>query len=194
MASEIVSGSLDAEYPVAGIDNDTQGFRDNFSIIKTGLSTAAAEISQLQGNTARLDQSNDFNGSQISDAELAEITEKTYASGILEAGVEVQFANGHYQTFTIGPGAAPTVTFDLVGWPQREGYAKITVAFKGTGTGTAERNILITSPNSSSIKKSENYPVTVTVDIGTADPVIIEFWTANQGNTVYANYLGKFTE
>ena len=48
MASNIISDTIDATYPVAGVDNDTQGFRDNFSIIKTGLNTANSEKSRLQ--------------------------------------------------------------------------------------------------------------------------------------------------
>jgi len=35
MASSIVTTGIDATYPVAGQDNDSQGFRDNFSQIKT---------------------------------------------------------------------------------------------------------------------------------------------------------------
>ena len=34
MASSIVTTGIDATYPVAGQDNDSQGFRDNFSQIK----------------------------------------------------------------------------------------------------------------------------------------------------------------
>jgi len=30
MASQIIPETIDAQYPVAGQDNDTQGFRDNF--------------------------------------------------------------------------------------------------------------------------------------------------------------------
>ena len=40
MASNIISSTIDGTYPVAGVDNDTQGFRDNFTVIKTGLATA----------------------------------------------------------------------------------------------------------------------------------------------------------
>ena len=53
MASNITSGTIDGAYPVAGVDNDTQGFRDNFTIIKTGLATAASEITSLQANTPK---------------------------------------------------------------------------------------------------------------------------------------------
>ena len=40
MASNIVADTIDDTYPVAGQDNDSQGFRDNFSQIQTGLETA----------------------------------------------------------------------------------------------------------------------------------------------------------
>ena len=34
MASNIDNTSIDATYPIAGQDNDSQGFRDNFTVIK----------------------------------------------------------------------------------------------------------------------------------------------------------------
>ena len=54
MASNIISSTIDNTFPIAGVDNDTQGFRDNFTVIKTGLSTANSEISTLQSTTAKL--------------------------------------------------------------------------------------------------------------------------------------------
>ena len=44
MASTIISATIDGTYPVAGQDNDSQGFRDNFTIIKTGLATATLKL------------------------------------------------------------------------------------------------------------------------------------------------------
>ena len=32
--SDIVYSTIDEAYPVAGVDNDTQGFRDNFNKVK----------------------------------------------------------------------------------------------------------------------------------------------------------------
>ena len=37
MASSLSPSSIDATFPVAGQDNDSQGFRDNFNQIKTDL-------------------------------------------------------------------------------------------------------------------------------------------------------------
>lgn len=48
MASNINPTNIDITYPIAGQDNDTQGFRDNFSSIKNNFLVAASEISSLQ--------------------------------------------------------------------------------------------------------------------------------------------------
>ena len=50
MASNINTSGINTSYPIAGQDNDTQGFRDNFSSIKFNFTTAAAEITALQAN------------------------------------------------------------------------------------------------------------------------------------------------
>ena len=60
MTSAISYSSIDETYPVAGQDNNSQGFRDNFNYIKAGLTTAASEITALQTNTAKTNADNDF--------------------------------------------------------------------------------------------------------------------------------------
>ena len=65
--------AIDQTYPVAGQDNDSQGFRDNFSNIKTSLTKVKADLDALDTNTAKLNVSNDFNGNQISEADFNKI-------------------------------------------------------------------------------------------------------------------------
>jgi hypothetical protein len=74
MASTIteITSTIDTGFPVAGQDNDTQGFRNNFANIKIGLDRAAAEISELDiiqiGIANRLDGFTDpttFNGTLV---------------------------------------------------------------------------------------------------------------------------------
>lgn len=48
--SDINYGIINTGFPVAGQDNDSQGFRDNFTAISAGLSVAKTEITQLQTN------------------------------------------------------------------------------------------------------------------------------------------------
>lgn len=47
MASRIDTSDIDINYPVAGIDNDSQGFRTNFDEIKKALDDAALDIDAL---------------------------------------------------------------------------------------------------------------------------------------------------
>ena len=62
MASNIVPGNVDATFPKAGQDNSSQGFRDNFSQVKTQLDTASTEITTIQTNQAVTNADTDFNG------------------------------------------------------------------------------------------------------------------------------------
>lgn len=48
MASDINPNNIDGTYPIAGIDNDTQGFRTNFTNTSTNFAEAKSEIEDLQ--------------------------------------------------------------------------------------------------------------------------------------------------
>ena len=48
MTSAINPNNIDGSYPVAGQDNNSQGFRDNFTNIKVNFQDAADEITDLQ--------------------------------------------------------------------------------------------------------------------------------------------------
>ena len=48
MASNIQPNNIDGTYPIAGVDNDSQGFRTNFTNIQNNFTYAATEISDLQ--------------------------------------------------------------------------------------------------------------------------------------------------
>jgi hypothetical protein len=51
--SNINTNSIDTTYPVPGVNNTTQGFRDNFTSIKTNLDTAGTELTDLQSKLCR---------------------------------------------------------------------------------------------------------------------------------------------
>ena len=53
MASNINDTGVNSDYPVAGQDNDSQGFRDNFGVIKSNFVSAKSEIESLQNTTAQ---------------------------------------------------------------------------------------------------------------------------------------------
>lgn len=101
MASNINTTNIDTAYPVAGQDNDSQGFRDNFTNINDNFTEAKSEIEDLQNKVllksaltgSSLD--NDMAGEIITNLELTtpRITARTIASSIGATGdVEGMFA------------------------------------------------------------------------------------------------------
>lgn len=46
--STINTNGLNVNYPIPGVNNSSQGFRDNFAVIKAGLDSAGTEITDLQ--------------------------------------------------------------------------------------------------------------------------------------------------
>ena len=50
MSSNINPNNIDGTYPIAGQDNNSQGFRDNFTNTKLNFTYAATEITALQDN------------------------------------------------------------------------------------------------------------------------------------------------
>ena len=65
MASKIIPGNIDGNYPRAGQDNSSQGMRDNFGAIKNNFTEAKSEIEDLQTNKASLNASSDFTDNEI---------------------------------------------------------------------------------------------------------------------------------
>ena len=100
MTSAITVTSIDADYPVAGQDNDSQGFRDNFSQIKTQLTTAGSEITALQANRATTNASTSFNGHDVGQPVLKDWGQKVVAKGSVSGSVACDFDDGNVVTLT----------------------------------------------------------------------------------------------
>ena len=80
MSSNINPNNIDGAYPVAGQDNNSQGFRDNFTNIKTNFQYAENEINDLQDKVilksaltgSTLD--NDMGGSPLVNAQIEDFS------------------------------------------------------------------------------------------------------------------------
>jgi hypothetical protein len=108
MASTINPNNIDGAYPVAGQDNDSQGFRDNFTNTKTNFSYAAAEITDLQ-NKAVLKSAltgttlnNDMGGSILSNAQLQDMSETKVSLASVVGSQIIDYEAGPYFTLTLG--------------------------------------------------------------------------------------------
>jgi len=106
MTSNINPNNIDGSYPVAGQDNNSQGFRDNFTNTSTNFQYAAEEITDLQ-NKAVLKAAltgttlnNDMGGSVLSNAQTQMMSQTVVNLGTLTGTVPINYAAGSYQTVT----------------------------------------------------------------------------------------------
>jgi hypothetical protein len=126
MASAISVTNIDATYPVAGQDNDSQGFRDNFSQIKTQLTTAGTEITSLQSNKASTNATTSFNGHDVGQANLIDWSQKVKALGAVTSAA-IDLNNGNVVTLT----TAGNTTFSFSNFPKEDdGTTDVAVKIK----------------------------------------------------------------
>ena len=106
MTSAINPNNIDGAYPVAGQDNNSQGFRDNFTNTATNFQYAADEISDLQAKAVlksalvgtTLD--NNMGGSVLSNAQLQDMSETVVSLGTVAGSTTINYALGSVQTLT----------------------------------------------------------------------------------------------
>lgn len=194
--SDIVSGSIDGEYPVAGVDNDTQGFRDNFSIIKSNFETAKNEITDLYQRTPKLDEENNFDGSIITQASMKANTETVFTPGTFtESNAVVDFINGHYQIIKVN--TPDSIEIALEGWPQNDDQvAKMRIQIRQLSNDENPTPVIVNwvTENGTIKIDSSNWPNSaaepeLTV---TEEDIIIDFWTPDKGTTIFAHYIGTY--
>jgi len=199
MASNIRVNEIDVNYPQAGVDNDTRGFRDNFSIIESNFSNAKTEIEALQTNTVKLNEANNFAGTAVIDANLDSSTQKVLQSTTFTDGPEtpqVNFTNGHYQILRFGGDK----TVVLSEWPlpssaggnNEDRLAKITLEIARADGNTNSTDVEFTIFGGGVLYVDDS--MTSTFTLNNDNIVILEFWTSNGGATVFGRKVGEFSE
>ena len=193
MTSLINFAAINENFPVAGQDNDTQVFRDNFGTIRDNFETAKTEITDLQDNAARTDEDNDFLYNVVGSLTLqdAYLRKKDYGAAIVAGTQEISFKQAMYHVVKVGANTSlsftefPTAAVDLTGLGQ---IGKATLELYGDGTA---RTITFTTTGGTVLKKSPGFPGSVTVT-STTNPVIIEVWQ-HSATVIFMNYLGLYS-
>lgn len=191
MSSNIIFENIDEQYPVAGIDNDSQGFRDNFSIIKNSLGVAKEEISTLIQTTAKVDADNNFKGSAIQDAEFQNCTVKFFNAGTTTSGIEINYKSGQYQTLNlVDNGSVGAFDITLFGFPEQNRHASMRLQLR---TSAGFSKVTFVANGGTVLFDITSWPES---DLGkltiSEDRTVVEFWTNDGGNTVFAKFIGEF--
>ena len=193
MTSNISYEQINENYPIAGEDNDTQVFRDNFDTIKTSLRTANEEVTDLQNNVARTDVDNDFNHKLIQRAVFQNTLTKKLDGGVISTPLVVDYENGSYQVFRIS--ADITIEFQNLPNSQTDpsSVGKITLELYSDGS---SRTVNFITSGGAVIKRNPGFsnPLALTdaeLSGGLGNPVIVEVW-AHKSDKLFLNYLGQF--
>jgi hypothetical protein len=145
MTSQINPNNINGEYPVAGQDNNTQGFRDNFTNIKVNFQYAETEITNLQANSiSKVSTSvNEFNDSVIYGARLQNTGYIQLNRGNVAPTANINYAAGSFQTIT----ANANTTLNFTGLPAAGNTAVITLAINAVAANSSTNPYTLTVAN-----------------------------------------------
>lgn len=183
---------IDEAFPVPGVDNESQGFRDNFSAIKDTLVQAKSDIEDLQAS--RLDissPSTDLSGNTIANANLSANTFAFNEGGGISASQNISYTAGtfHYLGLSGGTSESPVeLILSDIPSPVVPVVAVFRVALRGDGT---ERFFSFNTSSIGAFYVDSSWPETLSIT-SASNPKIFEFWTYDGGETVFGKYLGQF--
>jgi hypothetical protein len=121
MTSQINPATIDGNYPIAGVPNNTQGMRDNFTAIKTNFEYAETEIDELQSkgvfkaalSGTTLD--NNMANNLIYNARIQGFSGTLVQIANTTGAITVDCSAAHYQTITMGGNIS--ISFTTATWP-----------------------------------------------------------------------------
>lgn len=194
---------IDELFPVAGQDNESAGFRDNFTAIKDSLEYTEANLDTLSASTVKKSEANIFDtNASLERVKLVRHAEQVSATGsaiIRATGQEVSYSLGSYHSIVLGnvAGGGDIINIDLKDFPaaaagEQGRYAKLRLnAVLGSGVNVAKT--LTFSNQSGTIQYDGSWPVALSITSQT-HPVAVEFWSYDGGQVIFAKYLGTFGE
>jgi hypothetical protein len=136
MTSQINPNNIDGTYPVAGQANNTQGFRDNFTNIKTNFQYAEDEITDLQSKAVlksalsggTLD--NNMSDNLIYAVKLQDVS-YTYVQNTASSGaIAIDYSAGQFQYIS----TTGSVSLSFSNWPSSSNEGIIRIALNVTST------------------------------------------------------------
>lgn len=184
MASTINPNNIDGSYPVAGIPNNTQGFRDNFTNIRNNFQSAADEITELQQKSvfkSALTSSvldNNMNDNLIYAALIRDfsgsVTQITATSG----NIVVDYSTAHYQT--INTTGSITLSFSNLPASGTVGLIRVAITVNNVAhTVTLPSSVTVNNRGIQGLNTSTNV-----ITFAATGTYTFDFLTSNGGTTI----------
>jgi hypothetical protein len=119
MTSQVNPYNIDGTYPVAGQDNDSQGFRDNFTNTRNNFAFIKSEVEDLQQKVvlkAALNNSvlaNEMDGTVLNNVQLKAVQTTFNDIGSIPSSRVISFVDGNFQRIS----TATPLSLTFSGWP-----------------------------------------------------------------------------
>ena len=132
MTSTINPNNIDTAYPVAGQDNNTQGFRTNFTNIKTNFESTKTEIEALQNSVVFVGSaiSNDLDGALLYNGIMQNMANSKFNLTTTSGTIDINYAVAPYQSVTLTGSA--TLSFLNFPAPGSQAYVIVRVTISNT--------------------------------------------------------------
>lgn len=193
--SNINLNNIDVTFPIAGQDNPSKGFRDNWSAIKSALDVAKSELTVLQDRSVLARSilnntvvENNLGGSSIINGNFKQFysVSNTATQPANTSTIEIDITNGEIQEIKLIDAASINFTH----WPNLgTQYVKVRLHVYNNLT-----NVSLTvsefSSDGGTVKKDDSFPTPFSVSV--AKHLVVDAWTFNAGVTVFLKYLGEF--
>lgn len=194
--STINTNGIDVNYPIPGKNNSSQGFRNNFTNIKTNLNVAAAEISDLQNKVVlkqALDNTvinNDMGNTLISNALTKGFRASTYNLGNdLTGTVVIDVSLGDVQIGNVAANSNITIQFANWAPSQTQSNVQLVLGFSDSNSYVNFPTEVVQSNNNFGVTTLENYANVANVPVVSAPYGVTQLdytlSTLDCGNTVY---------
>lgn len=197
MASNINPNQIDGTFPVAGQDNDSQGFRNNFTNIGNNLGIAASEISDLQSKailsapltTVPGSGTNNLAGASISNFTIKQAGYALNNLGTVPTSATLDISTGNVQEITTG--GSITIAFAST-WPTVGKYASMILWLNVASTAHTV-TVPVTNPGVtlglSSIVGANS--ATGVISFNQVGTYVFEFSTIDGGNNIEIRDLAR---
>ena len=132
MTSSINPNNIDGSYPVAGQDNNSQGFRDNFTNTKVNFQYAEDEINDLQSKvilkaalTGSAGLDNNMNDALLYAAKIQDFSATKVGITGTSGSIAINYASGHYQAIS----TTGSISLSFTNFPPsgQYGYVKLQI-------------------------------------------------------------------
>jgi hypothetical protein len=189
MTSQINPNNIDGTYPVAGVPNNTQGMRDNFTNTRTNFQYASDEITELQNKSVlkaaitgtTLD--NNMNDQEIYAVELRDVSYAYSALTATAGSINIDYSVAPFQQINLsGP-----ISLSFSNWPTAGTAGVVRVGFNITNV---SQTVTLPAAVSQGVGGLQGYASSV-ITFAATGVYQFEFTTVDGGTTITINDLSR---